>query len=90
MFIWIDIYYKENNAIIKEWKAINVSVVQNIFSERKVQMSKLNINVYFCSRIFVVIVQLSGKGYLGRMIGSTNNVVIFLVRWTWDSMNKRL
>ena len=89
MFIWIDIYYKENNTIVKEWKAINVSVVQNVFFERKVQISEPNINVYYCSRMFVVIGQLSRKDYLDRIIGSTNNVVIFLVRWTWDSMNER-
>ena len=89
MFIWIDIYYKENNTIVKEWKAINVSVVQNVFFERKVQISEPSINVYYCSRMFVVIGQLSRKDYLNRIIGSTNNVVIFLVRWTWDSMNER-
>ena len=89
MFIWIDIYYKENNTIVKEWKAINVSVVQNVFFERKVQISEPSINVYYCSRMFVVIGQLSRKGYLDRIIGSTNSVVIFLVRWTWDSINER-
>jgi len=79
MFVWINIDYKENNVIVEEWKTINVSVVQNIFSERKVQISELNINVYYCPRMFVVIGQLSGKDYPDRMTGSANNIVTFLV-----------
>ena len=53
------------------------------------QIDEPNIDICNYPGMFVVIWQLSRKGYLGRIIGSTNDFEIFLIRQTWDGLNKR-
>jgi len=53
-------------------------------------MSEPNIDVCYNSKMFVVIGWLSEKCYTDRMVGSADNFVTFLIRWTWNSINKRL
>ena len=89
MFIQINIDYKINTAIIKEKKAINVFVIENVSLKSKIQMRNSNIDIDNYPWIFIL-VRRTFEGYNSRwMIRCTNNFISFFRSQTWDSINIR-
>ena len=59
LYIRININNETNNAVVKERDKINISVIYNIFPERKVKLNKLDIDIHDNSWMFVVVYQMS-------------------------------
>jgi len=51
----ININYEEDKIIIKEGNKINIIIVYNVSSERKVKLRHLNVDVYYDSWIKVIV-----------------------------------
>ena len=63
MLIWININNEENNAVVKEQNEINIPMIYNVFSKRKTKLSKLNINIYDYSWMFIITSWMSWEIY---------------------------
>ena len=80
LFIRINVNNETNNTVVKERDKVDISVIYNIFPERKVKLNELGINIYDDSWIFVVVYQMFWEGDPWRIIRNTNNNIPFF-RW---------
>ena len=54
--IRINVDYKENVTIIKEEKATNVFMIKNVFSQRKMHMKEVCINIWNNTRMIIIVI----------------------------------
>jgi len=76
--IRINVKKKENFSIIEKEATTNVSMIENIFSKRKLQTSQTDIDEQNNMRVIIVIRRVSGKSDPIWMIWSSYDYFTFL------------